>query len=145
MGGYGAIGRDASASVVFAIAGATMDKNVLSMELMAIRQGLRTAKAMNWWPLVQVRSDSMIATQVLTGRFAAPWNVLSLVGDILDLTDWFRGCSFQHYVRETNFCADFLAGLLTSCGEVHYCNDTLPTALSTLIRDDAKGKKYYRL
>ncbi|XP_043725941.1 uncharacterized protein LOC122672544 [Telopea speciosissima] len=144
IGGYGAIGRDDTGRAVFGIAGATLEHNILRMELMAIKTGLMKASCLGL-SQIQVRSDSLSAVQSISGRYKVPWYLRELVEEILTLRNCFRSCVFVHHVREINSCADFLVGFLTSCQEIHLCTTSLPPALSRIIREDAAGKTYYRM
>ncbi|XP_043692745.1 uncharacterized protein LOC122643158 [Telopea speciosissima] len=142
--GYDTIGRDASGQALFAVAGATPDGSILRMELLAMKCGLLKARDLNITH-VQVRSDSTMVVQLVLGTYQTPWHSISLVEDIQELQRCFRGCVFQHHVRETNSCADILVGFVFNCQELNLCVNRLPAALSNLLRNDATGKKYYRL
>ncbi|XP_043693252.1 uncharacterized protein LOC122643729 [Telopea speciosissima] len=144
MGGYGAIGRDSRGRPVFALAGGLQNGDVIYMELFAIRAGLLKARTMQIQQ-VQVRSDSMVAVQMIVGTFQPHWEFLGLLEEIRSLRDGFRNCSFNHHVREINGCADFLAGFVHHVEEVDFCITCLPEALSSLIRNDASSMTYYRL
>ncbi|XP_043719432.1 uncharacterized protein LOC122667249 [Telopea speciosissima] len=117
--GYGSIGRNHLGTPLFAIAGGTTNRNVLRMELLAIR--------------------------ILNGHMTPPWTTFDLVHDVWDLRDSFSGLQFQFHVRETNFCADFLAGFLHFSEEIHFCIDNLPPRLLNLVHKDASGHQYFRL
>ncbi|XP_043725454.1 uncharacterized protein LOC122672010 [Telopea speciosissima] len=114
------------------------------MELCAIRADLLKARAMQIQQ-VQVRSDSMVAVQMIVGTFQPHWEFLWLLEEIQSLRDSFCNCSFNHHVREINGCADFLTGIVHHVEEVDFNISDLPKALSTHIRNDALNMTYYRL
>ncbi|XP_043714485.1 uncharacterized protein LOC122662843 [Telopea speciosissima] len=114
------------------------------MEMLAIKVGLSKAATLNIMQ-VQVRSDSLLAVQMILGRYQPPWYIIGLLGEIHALRGQFRSCVFTHHVREMNFCADFLANFVQLAQEIHLCMDSLPRGLSALLRDDANGKKYFRM
>ncbi|XP_043694511.1 uncharacterized protein LOC122645251 [Telopea speciosissima] len=143
-GGYGVIGRDHRGCPIFAVAGGARDVSIVHMELQAIKAALLHAKSHNL-SHVQVRSDSMMAIQMIVGSFHISWSVRWLIEDIWRLRDSFSNCSFAHQVRETNGCADYLVSLVDSPMEISLCIDSLPLALSTFIQNDAGGKRYLRM
>ncbi|XP_043694112.1 uncharacterized protein LOC122644793 [Telopea speciosissima] len=138
------IGRDHLGRPIFAIAGGASEVKVVQMELQAIKTGLLKACNLKL-SRVQVRSDSMLAIKMIVGSFALSWEVRWLVEEIRVLRDTFITCSFAHQVRETNSCADYLAGLVNTCVEFSFSMDSLPVALSDVIQNDARGKNYPRL
>ncbi|XP_043697396.1 uncharacterized protein LOC122648212 [Telopea speciosissima] len=140
----GAIGRDQLGNPLFAIAGGASEVSIVHMELQATKIGLLKANSSNL-SRVQVRSDSMLAIKMIVGTFALSWEVRWLIEDIRILRDSFVSCSFAHQVREANSCADYLAGLVDTYVEFSFSMDSLPSALSVMIQNDARGKKYPRL
>ncbi|XP_043725527.1 beta-glucosidase 6-like [Telopea speciosissima] len=67
------MGRDSREKALFALARATEDDNIVHVELLAIKMGLVKAKSLTI-SQVQVRSDSLVAVQLLYGS----WNPLFL-------------------------------------------------------------------
>ncbi|XP_043694642.1 uncharacterized protein LOC122645400 [Telopea speciosissima] len=140
-GGYDAIGRDHLGNPLFAIAGGAREVSIVHMELQAIKIGLLKASSSNL-SRVQVRSDSILAIKMIVGTFALSWEVRWLIENIRILHESFVSCSFAHQVREANSCADYLAGLVDTCVEFSFSMDSLTSALSVMIQNDARGKKY---
>ncbi|XP_043710563.1 uncharacterized protein LOC122659524 [Telopea speciosissima] len=110
LGGYGAIGHNMADHVVFALAGALEDSNIVRVELRAIMSGLKMASALHI-SQVQVQSDSLMAVQMVLGRVQTSWYVANLVEDIRALRNGFR-VAFSCFTSEINF-ADFLAASYT--------------------------------
>ncbi|XP_042477651.1 uncharacterized protein LOC122059007 [Macadamia integrifolia] len=144
LGRYGIVARDARGCPVFALAGAVVHDNILCVELIAIRQGLKRARDLRCTHL-QVRLDSLAVVQMITGKFRPPWFTLALLDDIFELYANFQHCVFSHHVREINRCADFLAYFVQSPQETILDLSNLPADLIVLLRDDACGKVYQRL
>ncbi|XP_043705420.1 uncharacterized protein LOC122655280 [Telopea speciosissima] len=139
-GGYGAIARECSGRVLFAVAEGSRITNILRMELEAIRCDLCRASSTGY-TRVHVRSDSICAIQMINGAFHTPWHCMDLVDDILNLKEEFSCCTFLHVMRETNFCADFLASFSRSDHEIPFSPTCLPPSLSHLVREDARGRR----
>ncbi|XP_042488561.1 uncharacterized protein LOC122068744 [Macadamia integrifolia] len=139
LGGYGVVARDARGCPVFALAGAVVHDNILCVELIAIRQGLKRARDRRCTHL-QVRSDSLATVQMITGKFRPPWFALALLDDIFELYANFQHCVFSHHVREINRCADFLASFVQSPHETMLDLSNLSDDLIVLLSDDACGK-----
>ncbi|XP_043724154.1 uncharacterized protein LOC122671123 [Telopea speciosissima] len=110
-GGYGCLGRNQLGAPLFAIAGGTAERNVLRMELIAIRVGLHKARCLGMERIL-CYSDSLLAIQILNGHVTIPWTTFDLVHDVWDLRDHFHSIDLHFHVRKTKFCADFLAGFL---------------------------------
>ncbi|XP_042492821.1 uncharacterized protein LOC122072296 [Macadamia integrifolia] len=140
MGGYGVLASDASGFPLFALASAMEGGNILYMELLAIKKGLEKAHLIHC-SHIQSRY-SLMAIQMISGRYRPSWFVLDLLDDIFVLNSFFQQCVFFHHVREINSSADFLAGFLCAPQEIDLLLGDLPAALNVLIRDDVVGKVY---
>ncbi|XP_043710639.1 uncharacterized protein LOC122659606 [Telopea speciosissima] len=143
-GGYGAIARNHFGKPLFAVAGGARDVSIVHMELLAIKTALLKASSLNL-SRVQVRSDSLLAVKMIVGTYAISWEVRWLIEEIRVLRDSFESCSFAHQVREANACADYLAGMVDSCVDISISVGCFPSALSTLVENDERGKKYIRM
>ncbi|XP_043705071.1 uncharacterized protein LOC122654869 [Telopea speciosissima] len=143
-GGYGAIACDRMGSVLFVVAGGSRDTNIMRMELEAIWCGHRRAYATGGLR-IHVRSDSLCAIQMINGGYHTPWHCMDLVEDIGSLKEAFSCCTFLHIMREANFCADFLASFAHGDQEILFSLTSLPMALTHLVREDAKGRRYQRI
>ncbi|XP_043694665.1 uncharacterized protein LOC122645426 [Telopea speciosissima] len=142
--GYGTISHNHLSQAIFAIVGGTSDISILRMELLAIKVGLHKAISLGL-DQIQCQSDSLMVINIINGHMKSPWPVMDILHIIWDLRDSFRRIVFQFHIRESNFCADFLAGFAYTNQELHLCISSVPNLLPDLLHKDAVGHRYFRL
>ena len=84
------------------------DAPILVVEATAVRDRIKAALATGSRKLL-VEGDNKIVIQAIKGQIHTPWQIQTLVHDILNMIPPYVHCLFQHIYREGNLAADWVA------------------------------------
>lgn len=142
--GFGGLFRDFKGEPVCAYVSKIYTNDIFLAELLAIWRGLVLASSLGL-KLIWVESDSMSVVKTINkeqqyhGHRAG-----SYLEDIWKLLRKFDEFKVSHSWRETNKAADYLSRMdLSGCDVVLWPVD-FPIRLWNIIKDDARGKQYFR-
>ncbi|KAK1300209.1 hypothetical protein QJS10_CPB13g00247 [Acorus calamus] len=141
--GYGHLIRDSNAHLITGAATRSDLFSINILELKALLAGLEQALA-SGFTQVWLESDSKTAISWVLGRGTPPWTATRTLRSIQTLLSKVQDWKISHIPREGNKPADFLASFQQDMGTSIISNLSMPSALRTLILDDATGKTQLR-
>lgn len=141
--GFGGLLRDFMGEPICAYVSKTSTNDIFLAELWAIWRGLVLASSLGL-KLIWVESDSMSVVKTINKEQPYGPKAGNYLKDIWKLLRKFDKYKVSHSFRESNKAADYLSRMhLLGCDVVLWPVD-FPVSLWDIIKDDARGKQYFR-
>lgn len=142
--GFGGLFRDFEGEPLCAYVSKTYTNDIFLAELWAIWRGLVLASSLRL-KLIWVESDSMSVVKTINKKQQHYGHkAVSYLEDIWKLLRKFDKYKVSHSWRETNKAADYLSKMDLSGCDVVLLPVDFPDRLWNIIKDDARGKQYFR-
>ncbi|XP_027157510.1 uncharacterized protein LOC113759137 [Coffea eugenioides] len=139
----GGVVRSAEGDLVFAFYKEFGDQDVLSVEALALLEGLRSCQDNNLSGFV-AEVDSSTLVSVVSSKLPSRWPLCNIIRHIQFLVANL-GVSLVHTFREANAVADALAALNLR-SDVRFSSDiALPSKVQSLLQLDKLSTPYVRL
>ncbi|KAL6297169.1 hypothetical protein ACE6H2_005311 [Prunus campanulata] len=141
--GYGGLLRDYKGDPICAFVSKALGDDIFLVELWAIWRGLVLALSLGI-KVIWVESDSESVVQTINGDRPYSQKASSCLKHIWELLKKFNKHQVSHSWRETNRAADHLSKMVLLGSDVVFWPVDFPDTLHNIIKEDAKGRIYFR-